>query len=144
MKRFLLIISILALVLVPIGGCAGNVIQSTIESALAGISANYTIEVTDAEGFNFTGRYVVVTAEYDPVNYVALNSTPYDVVSENVSKEYTVNDAIEVGGMFQKLSPGNETLEVKIWRGAVGTGTLVDSANTTEPFGAVLVMAVTE
>jgi len=143
MKRLLLIISILALVLVPIG-CAGNVIQSTIDNALAGISANYTIEVTDTEGFNFTGRYVLVTAEYDPVNYVALNSTYYDVASENVSKEYTATDAIEVGAMFQKLSAGNETLEVKIWRGAAGTGTLVDSTNTTEPFGAVLVMAVTE
>jgi hypothetical protein len=125
-------------------GCAGNVIQSTIENALAGLRATYTIEVSDTEGFNFTGRYVVVQAGYDPVNYVALNSTSYDVVSENVSKEYTVHGAIEVGGMFQKLSAGNETLEVKIWRGAVGTGTLVDSASTTQPFGAVLVMAVTE
>lgn len=142
MKRLLLIISILALVLVLIG-CAGNVIQSTIENALAGLRATYTIEVSDTEGFNFTGRYVVVNAAYDSVNYVAFNSTSYDV-SDNVSKEYTVTDAISVGGMFQKLSAGNETLEVKIWRGAVGTGTLVDSASTTYPFGAVLVTAVKE
>ena len=145
MKRLLLIISILALVLVPIG-CNVNVqgmIQSAVENALAGVRANYTIEVADTEGFNFTGRYVVVTAAYDPVNYVAFNSTSYDV-SGNVSTEYTILNAVSVGGMFQKLSWGNETLEVKLWRGAVGTGTLVDSDNTTEPFGAVLVTAVKE
>jgi hypothetical protein len=138
MKKLLLIISILGLVLVPMG-CNVS-IQGMIENALAGISANYTIEVTDTEGFNFTGRYVVVQAGYDPVNYVALNSTSYDVVSENVSKEYTVTNAIEVGGMFQKLSAGNATLMVRILKG----GSEVDSATTTEPFGAVLVMAVTE
>jgi len=139
MKRLLLIISILALVLVPIGCNVQSMLQSTIETALAGISANYTIEVTDTEGFNFTGRYVVVQATYDPVNYVALNSTSIDV-SGNVSKEYTVTNAIEVGGMFQKLSAGSETLTVRILKG----GSEVDSASTTEPFGAVLVMAVTE
>jgi hypothetical protein len=138
MKKLLLIISILALVLVPMG-CNVS-IQSMIENALAGISANYTIEVTDTEGFNFTGRYVVVTAAYDPTNYVALDSTSYDVASENVSKVYTVTNAIEVGGMFQKLSAGNETLTVRILKGGVE----VDSATTTEPFGAVLAMAVTE
>ena len=144
MKKLLLMSSILALVLVPIGCSVQNMLQSTIESALTGISANYTIEVTDTEGFNFTGRYVVVTAAYNNITYVALNSTSYPVVSENVSQEYTVTNAVEVGGMFQKLSGGNETLDVKIWRGAVGTGTVADSANTTEPFGAVLVMAITQ
>jgi hypothetical protein len=138
MKKLLLIVSIVALVLVPIG-CAGNVIQSTIENALAGISANYTIKVTDAEGFNFTGRYVVVTAEYDPVNYVAFNSSSYDV-SDNVSQEYTVLNAIQVGGMFQKGSAGNETLEVQILK----DGVPVDSDITELPFGAVLVTAVKE
>jgi len=41
--------------------------------------------------------------------------------------------------MFQKLSV-NGTLEVEILRG----GVVVDSASTTEPFGAVLVTAVKE
>jgi len=138
MKKLLLLISILALVLVPIG-CNVS-IKGMIENALAGISANYTIQVTDTEGFNFTGRYVVVTAAYNNITYVAFDSTSYDVVSENVSKTYTVLNAVSVGGMFQKLSAGNETLEVKIYRGA----TLVDSDSTTEPFGAVLVTAVKE
>jgi len=141
MKRLLLLISILALALVPIG-CNVNVqgmIQNAIENALAGLRANYTIEVTDTEGFIFTGRYVVVTAAYDPVNYVALDSTSYDVVSENISRQYTVTNAISVGGMFQKLSV-NGTLTVKILKDSVE----VDSASTMEPFGAVLVTAVKE
>lgn len=135
MKRLLLIISILALVLVPIG-CVQSTIQSTIENALAGVSANYTIQVTDTEGFNFTGRYVVVTAQYDPTNYVAISSTPNDVDLENVSKEYTVLNAVEVGAMFQKLSE-NGTLVVEILKG----GVVVASDTTTDPYGAVLVTA---
>jgi hypothetical protein len=138
MKRLLLIISIFALVLVPIGCNVQSMLQSTIENALAGISANYTIEVTDTEGFNFTGRYVVVTAAYDPDTYVAFDSTSHDV-SGNVSAQYTVTNAIEVGGMFQKLSV-NGTLTVRILKGGVP----VDSATTTDPFGAVLVTAVEE
>lgn len=137
MKRLLLLISIVALVLVPMG-CNVS-IKSMIENALAGISANYTIEVTDTEGFNFTGRYVVVTAAYNNITYVAFDSTSYDV-SGNVSKEYTVLNAVEVGGMFQKLSAGNETLTVRILKG----GSPVDSATTADPYGAVFVTAVKE
>jgi hypothetical protein len=134
MKRLFLLISVLALILVPVG-CTGNIIQSTIENALEGLRATYTIEVTDTEGFNFTGRYVVVTAAYDPDTYVAFDSTSYDV-SGNVSKQYTVPDAISVAGMFQKLSV-NGTIEVQILKG----GTVVDSATTSDQFGAVLVTA---
>jgi len=144
MKKLLLIISILALVLLPIG-CANveEMIKNAIEQALAELRADYTIEVGGTEGLNFTGRYVVVTAAYHPETWVAFSSDSYDV-SGNVSKEYSVEDAILVGGMFQKLSAGEEMLTVTIWRGAVGNGTLVDSANTTQPFGAVLVTAIRE
>ena len=137
MKKLLLIISILVLVLVPIG-CAGNVIQSTIEDALEGLRADYTIEVGGTAGLNFSGRYVVVTAAYDPDTYVAFSTDSSDV-SGNVSKQYTVEDAISVGGMFQKLSVDG-TLEVEILKG----GVVVDSASTTDPYGAVLVTAVKE
>lgn len=137
MKKLLLIISILVLVLVPIG-CAGNVIQSTIEDALEGLRADYTIEVGGTAGLNFSGRYVVVTAAYDPDTYVAFSTDSSDV-SGNVSKQYTVEDAISVGGMFQKLSVDG-TLEVEILK----AGVVVDSASTTDPYGAVLVTAVKE
>lgn len=145
MKRPLLIISIVALVLV-LAGCNGSlqgVIEAEIEEALAGLRATYTIEVSGTEGLNFTGRYVVLNANYDAVDYVAFSSDSYDV-SGNVSEQYTVPGVLSVGGMFQKLTAGNGTLEVRIWRGAVGTGTLVDSASTTNPYGAVLVTATKE
>lgn len=137
MKRLLLIVSMLALVLVPIG-CAGNVVQGTIEQALADLRADYMIEVGGTEGLNFTGRYVVVTAAYDPDNYVIFNTHSYDV-SGNVSEQYTVVDVISVGGMFQKQAV-NGTLEVEIWR----SGDLIDSDETMDPWGAVLVTAVKE
>jgi len=143
MKRLLLVVSIVALVMVPTGCDVQNMMQSTIESMLAANRATYAIEVTVAEGLNFTGRYVTVNATYDPVNYVAFTSDSYDV-SGDISEEYTAPDTLAVEGMFQKLSAGNESLEVRIWRGAVGTGTLVDSAITTNPYGAVLVTAIKE
>jgi len=143
MKRFLLSISIVALVLVLIGCDLQNMTQSTIESTLAENRATYTIEVSGTEGLNFTGRYVAVDANYDPVDYVTFSSESYDV-SGHVSQEYMAPDVLAVEGMFQKLSAGNETLEVNIWRGAVGTGTLVDSASTTNSHGAVLVTAIKE
>ena len=143
MKRLLLSVSIVALVLVLIGCDLQNMTQSTIESTLAENRATYTIEISGTEGLNFTGRYVVVDANYDPVDYVRFNSESYDV-SGHVSQECVAPGVLAVEGMFQKLSAGNETLEVNIWRGAVGTGTLVDSASTTNPHGAVLVTAIKE
>jgi hypothetical protein len=139
MKILLLLISILALILLPIG-CAdiGSMIEDTIEDALEGLRADYTIEVGGTAGLNFSGRYVVVTAAYDPDTYVVFNTDSYDV-SGNVSKQYTIEDAISVGGMFQKQAV-NGTLEVEIWSG----GELIDSDETTDPWGAILVTAVKE
>lgn len=136
MKRLLLIISILSLVLLPIGCSAQNMMKDTIESMLAGLTVTYTIEVGGTEGLNFSGRYVVETAEYDPVKYVVSNSHSYNV-SGNVPAQYTAENAISVVGMFQKK--GEEgSLEVRILKGEE----LVDSANTSDPWGAVLVTAV--
>jgi len=113
-------------------------IENEITEALEGLRADYTIEVGGTAGLNFSGRYVVVNAAYDPDTYVVFSTDPHDV-SGNVSKQYTVEDAISVGGMFQKQAV-NGTLEVEIWRG----GELVDSASTTDPWGAVLITAVKE
>jgi len=109
-----------------------------IESVVVGLTVNYTIEVGGTEGLNFSGRYVVVTTEYDPVNLVASNSHSYNV-SGNVPAQYTVENATSVAGMFQKK--GEEgTLEVKILKGEE----LVDSANASDAWGAVLVTAVNQ
>ena len=139
MKRLLLIISILALVVLPIG-CMDveSMIEDQITEALEGLSSTYTIKVGGTAGLNFSGRYVVASAAYDPETWVAFSSDSYDV-SGNVSEQYTVEDAISVGGMFQKQAV-NGTLEIEIWRG----GELVDSASTTDPWGAVLITAIKE
>ena len=113
-------------------------IRNTIEDALEGLKSTYTLEVGGTAGLNFSGRYVVVSADYDPETWVAFSSDSYDVTG-NVSKQYTVEDVISVGGMFQKQTEEG-TLEVKIWRG----GDLIASAVTTDPWGAVLVTAIEE
>ena len=138
MKKLLLIISILALVLLPTGCSAPDMLEDTIETVLAGFTATYTIEVGGTEGLNFSGRYVVVMQEYDPFNFVASNSHSYNV-SGNVPVQYTAENAVSVAGMFQKKSEEG-TLEVKILKGEE----LIDSANTSDTWGAVLVTAVNQ
>ena len=109
-----------------------------IKSTVAGLTVNYTIEVGGTEGLNFSGRYVVLTTEYDLVNLVASNELSYDV-SGNVPAQYTVQNATSVAGMFQKTDEEG-TLEVKIMKG----GELMDSANTSDAWGAVLVTVVNQ
>jgi hypothetical protein len=113
-------------------------LKDTIESAIAGLTVNYTIEVGGTEGLNFSGRYVMVTQEYDPVNLVASNELSY-TVSGNVPAQYKAENAVSVSGMFQKKSEEG-TLEVKILKGEE----LIDSANTSDAWGAVLVTAVNQ
>lgn len=138
MKKLLLIISSLALILLPIGCSDQNMLKDTIESMLAGLTATYTIEVGGTEGLNFSGEYVVVTEEYDPVNLVTSNSRSYNV-SGNIPAQYTAENAVSVAGMFQKKNEEG-TLEVKILKGK----DLIDSANTSDTWGAVLVTAVNQ
>jgi len=139
MKRLLLLIPIIALVLLPIG-CMDveSMLEDQITEALEGLSSTYTIKVGGTAGLNFSGRYVVASAAYDAETWVAFSSDSYDV-SGNISKQYTVEDVISVGGMFQKQAV-NGTLEVEIWKGS----TKVDSAVTTDPWGSVLVTAIEE
>lgn len=129
---------ILSLVLLPVGCNVEEMLKDTIESVIAGLTVNYTIEVGGTEGLNFSGRYVVVTQEYGSVNFVASNSHSYNV-SANVPAQYTAENAVSVAGMFQKKSEEG-TLEVKILKGEE----LVDSANTSDAWGAVLVTAVNQ
>jgi hypothetical protein len=129
---------ILSLVLLPVGCDVQDMLKDTIESTLAGLTVNYTIEVGGTEGLNFSGRYVVLTTEYDPANLVASNELSYDV-SGSVPAQYTAVNATSVSGMFQKKSEEG-TLEVKILKGEE----LVDSANTSDAWGAVLVTAVNQ
>jgi hypothetical protein len=138
MKRLLSILSVLALVLLPIGCSDQDMIKDTIESMLAQFTVTYTIAINGTEGLNFSGEYVVLTQEYDPVNYVVSYSYSYNV-SGNVPAQYTAENAVSVVGMFQKRSEEG-TLEVKILKG----DELIDSANTSDTWGAVLVTAVNQ
>jgi hypothetical protein len=138
MKRPLSIVLILALVLLPIGCSAQDMMKDTIETMLAQFTVTYTIEVNGTEGLDFSGKYVVVTQEYDPINFVASNSCSYNV-SGNVPAQYTAENAVSVVGMFQKKS-AEGTLEVRILKG----DELVDLANTSDAWGAVLVTAVNQ
>jgi hypothetical protein len=140
MKRLLLLISILTLVLLPIG-CVNTegMIRTTIENELEELTSTYTIKVcSDTTGLNFSGEYVAVNAAYDPETRVAFSSNPTPVEGQ-VPQEYTVHDVIGAGGMFQKQSV-NGTLEVEIWKG----GDLIDSSETADPWGAVFVMTIAE
>ena len=49
--------------------------------------------------------------------------------------EYTADEAISVVGVFQKQGEDEELLMVELWRGTE----LVDSSETTAPWGAVLI-----
>jgi hypothetical protein len=110
-------------------------IKDTVESVLAQFTATYTIEVGGTQGLNFTGNYVVITEEYDPVSIVVSSSRSYNV-SGSVPAQYMAENAASVAGMFQKGSEEG-TLEVKILKGEE----LIDSAATSDAWGAVLVIA---
>jgi len=139
MKKLLLIISILALVLVPIGCNVQDLAKNAIEEMLTNATSTYTITVSsNVTGLNFTGKYTWVNAAYDPEAWVVFSSDSEDVTG-NVPKQYTVPDVISVGGMFQKQAV-NGTLKVELWRG----GDLIDSSETTDPWGAILVTAIGE
>jgi len=139
MKKLLLIISILALVLVPIGCNVQDLAKNAIEEMLTNATSTYTIKVSsNVTGLNFTGKYTWVNAAYDPEAWVVFSSDSEDVTG-NVPKQYTVLDVISVGGMFQKQAV-NGTLKVELWRG----GDLIDSSVTTDPWGAILVTAIGE
>jgi hypothetical protein len=137
-QRLLLIISVVALVLLPIGCGTPDMMKDTIESMLAQFTATYTIEVGGTEGLNFSGEYLVLTQEYDPVNYVVSYSYSYNV-SGDVPARYAAENAVSVVGMFQKKSEEG-TLEVKILK----REELIDSANTSDGWGTVLVTAVNQ
>jgi hypothetical protein len=143
MKRLLLFISILALALLPIGcidimGMIKGVTDVTIEEVLKTLTSTYTIKVDGTDELNFSGEYMVVTTDFDTENRVAFSSDPIPVEGQ-VPKQYRVTDATAVAVMFQKQDEEG-TLRVEIWRG----GELIDSAETTDPWGAVLVMSTGE
>ena len=119
-------------------GMIKGVADVTIEEVLKALTSTYTIKVDGTDELNCSGEYMVVTTDFDTENRVAFSSDPIPVEGQ-VPKQYRVNDATAVAVMFQKQDEEG-TLRVEIWRG----GDLIDSAETTEPWGAVLVMSTGE
>lgn len=137
MKRLLLFISILALVLAPMS-CVDveGITQGVIDNITQQATGTYTIKVGGTEGLNFTGEYLARFFEMNPDTGTINYSTDSYSVEGQVPKEYSF-EGMTAGGLFQKQT-GNETLlKVEIWK----DGVLKDSANTTDPWGAVMVAA---
>ena len=139
MKRFLVAASVIALVLLPVG-CVDveGMTRDAIEGMLEELTVTYTIKVSGNIGSNFTGEYDVLSAEFDPETWVDFNSDSYEVEGQIPPAgyiEYTADEAISVVGVFQKHGEDEELLMVELWRGTE----LVDSSETTAPWGAVLI-----
>ena len=135
MKRLLLLISILALILLPMGCVDAEAIeQDVVDNIHQQATGNYTIKVGGTVGLYFTGEYRVNFYVYDP------DTDSYDYITDlysvggQVPEEYTF-EAMVAGGLFQKLTGDETLLRVEIWK----DGVLQDSANTTNPWGAVMV-----
>lgn len=149
MKKLLLLVSILAIALLPMGcadldleGRIGEMIEELIEEVLDDVRATYTIKVGGDTGLNFTGEYEELRAAFDSESWVnfSSNSTPVEgqvPEAPETYMEYTVDDAIAVTGSFRKDSAGYELLSVEIWKGEE----LIGSSNTTIPWGTVVVTA---
>lgn len=149
MKRILLSTLIVSLVLLPMG-CdldIESMIKNVIGEMVEGLAATYTIKVisgvgVNATGLNVTGEYMVVHMEFDPdTDTMEFISESFSVTLTEIPEgdyiEYTFTDAIAASAMFQKRTDDETLLRVEIWRGA----DLIDWEETTQPWGAVLVVA---
>ena len=134
MKRLLLFIPILALLLLPMG-CADTerITQDWVDKITLHTTGTYTIKVGGTAGLYFTGEYEVWFLHYDP------DTDTWDVIANSyttegqVPAEYTFK-AMVAGGFFQKQTGDGRLLRVEIWK----EGVLQDSAQTTDPWGAVM------
>jgi len=134
MKRLLLLVPILALLLLPTG-CVDQeqITQDAIDKITQHTTGTYTIKVGGTAGLYFTGEYEVWFLHYDPdtdtLDYIANSYT----TEGQVPAEYTF-EAMVAGGFFQKETGDETLLQVEIWK----DGVLQDSAQTTDPWGAVM------
>lgn len=81
-----------------------------------------------------------MSAEFDRETWVDFNSDSYEVEGQIPPAgymEYTTDEAISVVGVAQKQGEDDELLMVELGRATE----LVDSSETTAPWGAVLVAA---
>ena len=136
MKRLLLLISILALLLLPMG-CGGieGIINSRADAMLQEYTGTYTIKVGGTVGLNFTGECEVWLFHFDPDTQSLSYSKDSYSVEGQVPEEYTFEGAVTTV-IFQKRTGGDETLRVEIWKDEV----FMSRKETTDPWGAVWVI----
>jgi len=136
MKRLSLLIAILALLLLPMA-CVDQeqIIQDVVDSVTENTIGNYTIKVGGTVGLRFAGEYQVNSYSYDPDTESFESFPDWYSVEGQVPAEYTF-EAMVAGGLFQKLTGYETLLRVEIWK----DGVLQDSASTTSPWGAVMVV----
>ena len=134
MKRLLLLIPILALLLLPMGCLDAEAIeQDVVDNITQQTTGSYTIKVGGTVGLYFTGEYRVNFYVFDPDTDGTDHTTDLYSVGGQVPKEYTF-EAMVGGGFFQKQTGDGRLLRVEIWK----EGVLQDSAQTTDPWGAVM------
>ncbi len=149
MRKLLLAVSVVALMLLPMG-CDVDIegmVRDVVDEILDDMTTTYTIKVisgvgVNATGLNVTGEYTVVSVEFDPdTDSMDFVSQSYPVSHTEIAAgehiEFTVDDALAVSAMFQKKTGDETALTAEIREGEV----LVDSEETVEPWGAVLVTA---
>jgi len=138
MKRHLLLISILALVLLPMG-CVDTqgILQGVADNIIQQATGTYTIKVcSNTTGLNFTGEYSVFFCDWNPdTERIDYTEHSYSVEGQ-VPEEYTF-EGMTAAGLFQKQTGDETLLSVEIWKDEV----LIDSSDTTDPWGAVLIAA---
>ena len=109
MKNLLLLISILALLLLPIG-CVDTeqIAQDWVDRMTLHTTGTYTIKVGGTAGLYFTGEYQVNFLEYDlAADDVSIHWNAYTTEGV-VPREYTF-EAMVAGGFFQKQIGANQT-----------------------------------
>ena len=136
MKKLLLLVTILALLLLPIG-CGGveeGIINNMVSDMMEKIKGDFTIKVGGTDGLNFTGEYEVWFFHYDPDTESVVYTKDSYTVEGQVPEEYTF-EGNAAAVILQKQTDDYSLLSVEIWRDEV----LVASRWTTYPWGAVWV-----
>jgi len=137
-RRLLLLVPLIAMVVLPMS-CMPDVeglIRGRIEDALEGLTSTFTIKVDGDTGLALSGEYMVWHADYHPETWVGFSSESYPVEGQ-VPQDHTV-EGVAAGAVVQKRTEDDSLLKVEIWK----DGRLVESSQTTDPWGVIFVTAL--
>jgi len=138
MKRFVLLIPILALLLLSMG-CIEGVINNKVNTLIQDSTVNYTIKVGGTVGLNFTGEYEAWLFHFEPDTQSLVYTKESYIVEGKVPEEYTIK-CFATAVIFQKQTGDYSLLSVEIW----SDGVLLTRQETTDPWGAVWSPSKTE